>query len=370
MRIFMTFLTTRPALLLLLPASLLAAGCGRDAPATETPATPSATVSAENILVLEPRTLRSGPALSGDLVPEREAQIRAELGGSIVKVAVDAGQRVAAGQLLGAIDEAGVAEQHRAARVNLSAAESAMLLAAREVERAKRLQAGGAIAERDLEQAERSRIAAEAQLETARANLAAAEKQLQRTQLRAPFPGIVSERTVNLGDIVQAGNPLFTVVDLTSMRLEASVPVSALGSLTIGSTVDFDVSGIPGRTFTGKILRVNPTVDPGTRQVRLTVGIPNTGAALAAGLFARGRVATTEEQGLAVPLSSVDLRGAAPSVRRLRAGKVELVAVTLGLQDEVLEMAIVTAGLAAGDSILRAGAAGLAAGTPVVVTKE
>lgn len=370
MRIAMSCTTPARIPLLLFPIALAAVGCGGGAPAAEPPTVPAATVSAENILVVESRVLRSGPALSGDLVPEREAQIRAELGGSIVRVLVEAGQRVAAGQLLGVIDDAGVAEQHRAARVSLTAAESAALLAGRELDRAQRLLAGGAIADRDVEQAERGRIAAEAQLENAKATFAAAEKQLQRTQLRAPFAGVVSERTVNQGDIVQSGNLLFSVVDPASMRLEASVPASALGSLTVGSTVDFEVSGIPGRTFTGKVLRVNPTVDPSTRQVRLTVALPNPEATLAAGLFARGRVATMEETGLAVPVSSVDFRGATPTVRRVKGGKVELVAVTLGVRDEVLEMALVTAGLAAGDSVLRAGATGLAAGTPVVVTKE
>lgn len=361
------FASPRASLLLV---ALVAPSCGRNAPATNAPAIPAATVSAENLLVVELRTLRSGPALSGDLVPEREAQIRAELGGSIVRVEVEAGQRVAAGRLLGVIDDAGVAEQHRAARVSLTAAESAALLAGRELERARRLQEGGAVADRELEQAERSRIAAEAQLENAKASFAAAAKQLQRTQVRAPFAGVVSERAVNQGDIVQPGNLLFTVVDPSNMRLEASVPVSALGSLTVGSSVDFEVSGIEGRSFTGTVLRVNPTVDPGTRQVRLTVGLPNHAATLAVGLFARGRVATTEETGLAVPVSSVDFRGAAPTVRRVRGGKVELVVVTLGLRDEVLEMVLVTSGLAAGDSVLRAGATSVAAGTPVVVTKE
>ena len=363
---------TRPLPRLLLLALGAAAGCGQrpgtTAEASQAPA--AATVGAENILVLAQRTLRTGPSLSGDLVPEREAVIRAEVAGSIVRVAVEAGQAVAAGQLLGAIDESVVADQYRSAKMGLLSAENAAQVAAKEWERAQRLATGGAIAERDLEIAERSRVAADAQLENARAVLAGAERQLQKTQLRAPFAGIVSERTVSEGDVVKTGNPLFTVVDPSSMRLEAMAPVSALATLKVGSLVEFEVSGYDDKVFTGRVLRINPSVDPGTRQVRITVALPNQGRNLVAGLFARGRVTAEERNALAVPVSAVDQRGAAPTIRRIRGGKVETVAVTLGLRDDVLEMVEVLSGLAAGDSILRAGAAGIAPGTPVVVTKE
>lgn len=366
----MTSRRLRPRTSLLLFSAAALAACGKPSGAAETSAPPAATVGAESILVLEERILRSGPSLSGELVPEREAVIRAELGGSIVRVAVEAGQAVTTGQLLAAIDESVVADQQRSARMGLVSAENAAQVATREWERAQRLAAGGAIAERDLEIAERSRVASDAQLENARAVLAAAERQLEKTRLRAPFPGIVSERTVSEGDIVQPGAELFTVVDPSSMRLEATAPVSALATLAVGSPVEFQVSGYDGRAFSGRVLRINPTVDPGTRQVRITVAIPNQGNNLVAGLFARGRVTAEERTAVAVPLAAVDQRGAAPTLRRLRGGRVETVAVTLGLRDEVLEMVEVLSGVAVGDSILRAGAAGLAPGTTVVVTRE
>lgn len=358
----------RRALLASLPL-IVATGCGRRSGEATADAPPPARVGPESILVLEPTTLRTGPALAGDLVPERSAVIRAEVAGSMVRVAVEAGQPVAGGQVLGAIDEAVVAEQYRSARMAVTSAENAAQVAAREQDRAQRLVAGGALAERDLELAERTRIAADAQLENARAALAAAERLWQKTQVRAPFGGVVSERAVSVGDVVQVGNPLFTVVDPTSMRLEASAPVAALTTLKVGAPVVFQVSGYDGRAFTGRVLRVNPTVDPGTRQVRITVAIPNPGQDLVAGLFARGRVTVEEREALAVPLSAVDLRGPTPTLRRIRDGRAETVAVGLGLRDDVLEMVEVVTGVAPGDSILLAGAA-VAPGTPVVVTKE
>ena len=346
------------------------AACGGPSKAEDPPELTPTTISPENMVVLAEQRIRTGPSLSGDLLPEREAVIRAELGGSVTSVQVEAGQAVRTGQILGTLDGSVVEDQYRSAKSAVVSAESAAQVARRELERSQRLLTGGAIAERDLEIAERTLLAAEAQLENARAGQAAAEKQLEKTRLRAPFNGVVSERTVSVGDIVQSGNALFTVVDPTSMKLEASVPVSALSQLTVGAIVEFGVSGYDSQPFTGRIQRINPTVDPGTRQVRLTISIPNPGHSLVAGLFAKGRVSVEEKQALAVPISAVDLRGATPTLRRVHLGKVEVVAVQLGLRDEILEMVEVVGGLAPGDSVLLAGAQGIAAGTPVIVTKE
>jgi RND family efflux transporter MFP subunit len=241
-------------------------------------------------------------------------------------------------------------------------AENNALVARREAERTKRLLAGGAVAERDVELADRSLWAAEAQLESARANAASADKQLQKTRLAAPFNGVVSRRYISVGDVVTMGNELFTVVDPRSMQLEASVPVSALGAIKVGSNVDFDVSGYESQKFTGTVRRVSPEVDPGTRQVRIVVNIPNAGS-LVAGLFAKGRVVTEARSAIAVPITAVDLRGAAPTARRIKDGKVETVAVQLGLRDDVGMLIEVTGGLARGDTVLTGGAMSVAAGT-------
>jgi RND family efflux transporter MFP subunit len=172
-----------------------------------------------------------------------------------------------------------------------------------------------------------------------------------------------------VGDVMTVGNEMFTVVDPRSMQLEASVPVSALGTIKVGSTVDFDVSGYEGQRFQGTVKRVSPAVDPGTRQVRIVVNIPNAGS-LVAGLFAKGRVVTEERKTVAVPITAVDLRGATPTARRIKDGKVEMVAVQLGLRDEVGALIEVTGGLARGDTVLTGGAMSVAAGTPVLVRKE
>src|SRR5262249_39148606 len=159
---------------------------------------------------------------------------------------------------------------------------------------------------------------------------ASAEKQLSNTNVQAPITGVVATRPVSAGDIVQTGAQLFTVVDPKSMRLEASVPASELGSLRVGSTVRFTVNGYPGRTFTGPVTRIAPAADPQTRQVPVVVSIPNDEGTLVAGLFAEGRVDSQVRQGILVPASALDERGVTPTVLRVRGGKVERVTVQTG----------------------------------------
>jgi multidrug efflux pump subunit AcrA (membrane-fusion protein) len=128
------------------------------------------------------------------------------------------------------------------------------------------------------------------------------------------------------------------------------------------------VSGYPGRTFTGRVTRVNPTADPSTRQVRLIASIPNSNGQLVGGLFATGRLASEMKNGLTAPVSAIDLRSNQPAVMRVRQGKVERVPVQLGIRDEGAEKVEIKSGVQAGDTLLLGAAQGISAGTIVKVS--
>jgi len=146
------------------------------------------------------------------------------------------------------------------------------------------------------------------------------------------------------------------------------VPAAQLAQVRVGAPVRFSVTGYPGQTFQGRIASINPAADPQTRQVRLTVRIPNSGNRLVAGLFAEGRVASDAREALTVPEAAVDRRGLAPAVVRLRNGVTERVEVVLGARDEAADRVEITQGLAAGDTILVGAALGISAGTPLRVS--
>lgn len=259
-------------------ALLVLAACGKKDDATAArKVDDSVTLGPENVVVVQAQEIRTGPQLSGNLAAEREAQVRAQVGGQVLAVYADQGQRVSAGQALARIDASAITDAAASARTGVSSAQTSLEVARRNYERAQTLTQAGAMSQRDLESARAQLSQAQAAAANASSQQASAQKQLANTEVRSPIAGIVSARPVSTGDIVQPGGALFTVVDPRSMRLEASVPADQLGQLQVGSTVSFTVNGYPGRAFTGTVERISPAADPATRQVPVTVTIPNDG---------------------------------------------------------------------------------------------
>ncbi|MEO7366583.1 MAG: efflux RND transporter periplasmic adaptor subunit [Gemmatimonadaceae bacterium] len=356
------------AILSFIAVASLSACKGGGAADADAAALETATVGVENIAVVISGVLQSGPTVSGNIMPEREAMIRAQVGGSVLQTYADQGQAVRSGQTLARIDAGGLQDVYLSARAGVTAASSSADIANRELARSQKLLAAGAIAERDIEQARRASISANAALADARARLATAAKQVGNTRVTTPMSGVVSERPISAGDVVQPGAAMFTVVDPSSMRLEGSVPAEALAQVKIGAPVTFTVNGYPGRTFAGRVTRVNPTADPATRQVRVFISIPNAEGKLVGGLFANGRLAADSRTGLVAPVNAVDARSNVPSVFRIKGGKVERVPVTLGLRDEGSEKVEIASGVHAGDTLLLGAAQGITPGTIVKVS--
>jgi membrane fusion protein (multidrug efflux system) len=247
-------------------------------------------------------------------------------------------------------------------------AENQLSVARREAERTEKLVSAGALAARDLDVVQNTITTAEAQLADAKSRLASADRAIGDTIIRAPFQGIVSKRTVNAGDVVSPGTELFTIIDPSSMRLEASVPSEDLRALRVGATVEFTVRGYD-TSFQGRIERIAPQADATTRQVPIYVAIPNVGGRLVAGLFAEGRVVNQSASGIVVPVNAVNTTDASkPWVLRVTDGKTERVNVMLGLRDPRAELVNIASGLNDGDVLLRGASQGITPGTPVKVS--
>ena len=347
--------------------ALLAAACSTGASEEETPTQPAPVqIGAENVVRVTRGELVVGPVISGELRAGREATVRAELSGPMIDVAIEEGQPVRRGALLGRIEARQLEDARRSAETAVKSAENQLEVAQREASRTEELVKAGALAARDLDRARASVITAEAQAAEARARLVSAQSQLADTVLNAPIAGIVSDRAVNTGDVVSPGTVLFTIIDPSSMRLEASVPSSAVGELRIGARVGFTIRGYD-QPFEGRIERINPQADPATRQVPIYVSIPNVSGRLVAGLFAEGRVVTRAAEGIIAPVSAVNTSDQSPWVLRVNDGKAERVDVVLDLRDDATEQVLVAQGLVEGDVLLRGAAQGITPGTPVRV---
>jgi RND family efflux transporter MFP subunit len=354
-------------LIIVLVIVLASAACRAGAEkADPTPESAAVQVGPENVVVVKRDRIVTGPLISGELRAAREANVRAKLGGSMLRVAAEEGQSVRRGAVLGRIESATLEDARRSAESAVKSAESQLDVARREAERTAQLVAAGALAQRDLEVARSNVTAAEAQLAEARARLVTASKQLTDAIVRAPFDGIVAARAVNTGDVVTPGTELFTIIDPSSMQLEASVPSEELAMLRVGAPVEFTVRGYK-EPFEGRIDRISPQADPTTRQVPIFVSIPNTAGRLVAGLFAEGRVVSGAAEGLIVPSAAVNETQGKPWVLRVTDGKTEKVEVKIGVRDERTERVQLVAGVSEADTLLRGAAQGITPGTPVAL---
>ena len=348
----------------------LAAACSGGA-AKEAPAAPEAPpvleIGSENTVTVALDDIVTGPAVSGTLAPKNQATVRAEVGGAVLTVTAEQGQAVRRGQLLARIEALTAGEAVTSAESAVRSQEQALELARRELARAEKLVTAGAVAERAVEAARNEVVRLESEVSGARSRLTNARKTLADATVTAPITGIVADRPVNAGDVVAPGTALYTIVDPSSIQLQASVPSESLSMVKVGANVNFEVRGYPDQTFTGKVERISPTADPTTRQVPIWVTVDNRSGRLVAGLFADGRVTQESRKGLIVPTSVVTDLTSQPSVLRIRDGKVEKIAIRTGLLDAQNERVEVVGGLSEGDVLLTGVAQGVTPGTQVKV---
>ena len=346
--------------------ALAAALAGCKGPSAAQPAGPAALLIApEDLLTIRNSALSSGPAITGSIQPERKADLRAEVQAVVLAVLKENGDAVKKGDLLVRLDDTSIRDALASAEAASRAAEQASQQAERQFERMSTLRKSGMASAQQVEDAEIHRNNTQSDMEGARARVVGARQQLQRTEVRAPFDGIVSERKVSAGDTAQLGKELLKVIDPTSMRFEALIAADHVGEVRPGQTVRFRVNGYGNEEFTGRVRRVNPAANPTTRQVEVLVDFVSAKQPRLAGLYAEGRLETSTRASLMIPPSAIVREGDKVSAFRVGDNKLHKVALTLGDRDPRSGDFPVTAGLAEGDRVLRYPTVLLKDGQPV-----
>jgi membrane fusion protein (multidrug efflux system) len=340
---------------------LIAAGCEKsateaatDAKAGASEAPPTLQLSAEDLLTLAPQTLAAGPTITGSILPEKRADLRAEVSAVVLAVLKENGDPVKTGDVLVRLDDTSIRDTLTSARTAADSAQAAFSAAERQYQRMVNLRKDGLVSTQQLEDAEVRRNTTQSDNESARSRLVAAEQQQSRTQVRAPFEGIVSDRQVSAGDTAQIGKELLKVIDPRSLRFEGYVSANSIGSVRAGQKVSFRVHGIEGRPFAGTIMRVNPAANALTRQVEVLVSFA-TGQQPPgiAGLYAEGQVETSQSEGLALPASVIIRDGDNAYAWQVKDGKLHKAPLKLGERDPRSGDTVLASGLAAGDKVLR-----------------
>lgn len=353
---------------------LMLAGCGRGGPpgaAASASAPKSAAsspvllVSAEDVATVQLASRAQGPVITGSIQPEKRADLRAEVSAVVLQVLKENGEPVKRGDLLMRLDDSSIRDNLASANESLRAVAQQLEQAERQLQRQKTLQAQGMTSLQALEDAEVRRNNAQSDLIAAKARVASASQMLGRTEVRAPFDGVVSERKASAGDTAQVGKELVKVIDPRSMRFEGLVSADRMHEIKLGQKVAFRVNGYPGSDFAGTIKRLDAAANATTRQVEVLVGFNNGELPRVAGLYAEGRIETGSVQVLALPEAAIQRSGESANAWRVKDGQVVKAVLQLGERDERSGDVQVKAGLAAGDRYLRRPASTLTDGQKI-----
>jgi HlyD family secretion protein len=242
-------------------------------------------------------------SVNGTVNAWQEVVIAAEVGGyRVEEVLVDVGDYVQKGQELVRLSTA-LLQTDVAARVAaLKQREAEQVNAQLAYERGKSIAAQNLLAASDLDRLESEAVAAAGRVEAARADLEAAEVRLRYARVTAPDAGLISSRTVSVGQIAQAGNELLRLLRQNRIEWRGEVPESELPSLRVGQNVI--ITSVDGREHHGSIRIVAPTVNTNTHNGLVYVDVASDDA-LRPGMFARGRIEVSQDQALVVPLNAM-----------------------------------------------------------------
>jgi RND family efflux transporter MFP subunit len=272
--------------------------------------------------------LVEGISMSGSLEPAQTVIIKSQVIGRLRRIRVDRGSRVARGQVLVEIEAEGIRGQATSAR--------AAVASARRRSRCDPTPgvvsdfSAGAISDIELRASEAANQAAAAQLAAAKAQLAAAGEAETRTSIISPINGVVSARIVEEGEAVKDGDRLLEVVDIGTLELQAQVAVDEAMRVHVGSPVTFTLDALAGQTLRGRVARIDPRADPGTRQVGIAAQLANPGGRIVAGQFAHGRVLTGRAVKGRHPIAAVSDSAGQARVYVIENDKLVLRPITLG----------------------------------------
>ena len=310
-------------------------------------------LSQGDVVAVEARALSVDLPLSGSLAPLAQATIKSRTSGVVLESSLREGMSVAAGQVLARLDQADQAARVAQQQAMLDEANARLQLAIKNNQNSQALLKQNYISQNSFDTTQSNVALAQAAVKSAQAQLQLARNALNETRIVAPISGVISKRHVQAGEKLSPDMPVFTIVNLQQLTLEAQVPSSEIARVKVGQDVQFKVEGYPGRNFTGKVARINPTVELGSRSLLVYISVNNSDNALSGGMFAKGAITTQKSAVMPIiPLAALRKEKDADMVYKIEGGKVVAQTVKLGLRNEQEGIVEVTAGLDAGASLV------------------
>jgi len=337
--------------LALIASVVTSAGCGKRI------ASPSKAKTAASYLVdvvpVGPQPYRETLFATGSLVARETVQLQSERAGVVRSISFEEGNAVKAGEVLVAIDDSEL-------RAHLARAKAQLDLAAATESRQRDLLKTRGISDSDYDQSQ-------ANLNIAKAEVALIESQIAKTQIRAPFDGVAGLRRVSVGAYLTPGTTLCSFQDISSLKIDFTLPEVYLPYLRSGQKVTFRITGRADK-FEATILAVEPTIDVATRSLLVRATVPNEDTKLLPGSFAEVEVLLGEiPDAILIPAIALIPGLKQQTVFVHRDGKVEERKVQAGLRTS--DSVQIIEGLKAGDELITSGILQLRPGMPVQVKR-
>ena len=305
--------------------------------------------AAVKVQTLAPQTIEERLPAIGSLLAKESVRITSTVSEKVRALHFDEGQYVKQGDLLATLEQAEEQAQLSSAKADLAEQQ-------REIRRLKNLLATQSAAQTEYDQ----RLSAR---DRAQAKIAEVQAKIDERTLRAPFGGVTGLHNVSPGALVSPGDSITSLDDLSTMRLDLNLPSLLLRSLRVGMAVDARSDAL-NKTFQGKIVAINPRIDPLSRSVMVRAHIPNGDAKLKPGMLMRVSLLKDKREGIVVPaaaLQSIENRHYVWLVDGEQ--KAERREVTLGTR--LVDGVEVVNGLSAGEQLISEGFLMLRPGSPV-----
>jgi RND family efflux transporter MFP subunit len=324
-----------------------------------------------NVAVVSPAPAKAGSplVLSGELKPVTEASIHARVNGYVRRWLVDLGAKVEAGQLLAELDTPDTDRELSQARAQLAQAEAARDLALTTAKRWKEMRTAKTVSAQEADEKQGDYELKSATVESARANVQRLEQVAGFARITAPFAGTITVRTLDVGQLITAGEgqELFRLVQTEKLRLFVRVPQNYARGTTIGQTAQLTLPERPGQKFEAKVIRTAGALDAATRTLLTELEVDNAKGDILAGSYAQVRLSEAKPEALlTVPANTILFRAEGPQVALVQDGKIVLRNIVLGRD---LGSAVeITEGVTAADQMVVNPSDALTDGVAVSVT--
>ena len=314
-----------------------------------------------------PRALTEAVRLSGSVQPLEQSLVKSEVAARLIEVPVREGQAVRKGDVLARFDTVELAAKLNEKLSNLEGAKAQLVLAEKTRAKNLALRQKDIVSETNMDQAQSTFRFQQATVSALEAQVELGRKALRDATVLSPIDGTVAERAVNPGEMLAVNTKMFSVVDLSRVEVEATVPADDVARLKPGQTVRLRVEGFGDRDFVGRIARINPMARAGTRAIPVYVSLDNADGSLRGGMFAAGDAVVAQvDHAFALPPAAIRRDAEGDFVLVVAGGRVERRKVqTLGTwsRGDLVQVG----GLKDGDVVVTAPLPGLAAGRAVTV---